>query len=102
MYAVIFRAKMKGQDEAYVSMAQSMRYLAKDKYGCTEFVSVTEGSDEITISYWDTLEQIRAWKQDARHLAAQNLGKSAWYQSYHVQVTEVLREYESVGASETI
>ena len=39
-----------------------MRELAKSKYGCKEFTSATEGKFEIAISYWDTEDQIRAWK----------------------------------------
>jgi len=29
-----------------------MRDLAINKYGCSEFISTTEGNNEIAISYW--------------------------------------------------
>lgn len=70
-----------------------MRELAKSEYGCTKFISVTEDVQEIAISYWSSLEQIKQWKQNAEHLIAQELGKTKWYESYSVQVVEVLREY---------
>ena len=96
MYAVIFKAKIKNLDTRYSEMAKKMRELAMGYYGCTEFNSCTEGSDEIAISYWPTLEAIKAWKEDAEHLTAQSLGKEAWYESYTVQVVEIKREYHSV------
>ncbi len=93
MYAVIFKAEIKKLDSRYSEMASQMRDLAINKYGCTEFISVAEGTKEIAISYWQNQEQIKKWKQDSKHLFAQELGKTVWYKSYTVQVVEVLREY---------
>ena len=94
MYAVIFRAKIHKMDDAYSEMAVKMRDLAKQKYGCIEFTSVTEGTNEIAISYWQSLEQITQWKNDVNHVAAQELGCSKWYKEYQVQVVEIIREYK--------
>ena len=93
MYAVIFRAEVREFDPEYFAMAESMRNLAMDQYGCLEFVASTEGHTEIAISYWDNETQIKAWKQDSQHLLAQAKGRSKWYTSYKVQVVEVVREY---------
>ena len=93
MYAVIFRADINLLDESYAKTAARMRELAITKYGCSEFIAVAENEHEIAISYWDDLEKITQWKQDAEHLVAQTLGKTSWYQSYKVQVVEILREY---------
>jgi len=96
MYAVIFRAETKELDEEYNITAKHMRELAINKYGCKEFVSTTEGAIEIAISYWETQEQIKEWKNDKEHLKAQNLGKTKWYKSYTVQVVEIVREYNAI------
>ena len=93
MYAVIFRAETNKLDSRYSEMASQMRELAINKYGCTDFISVTEGTQEIAISYWQDQEQIKQWKQDSKHLVAQELGSTIWYKSYKVQVVEILREY---------
>ena len=93
MYAVIFRAEINQLDSRYSQMASQMRELAINKYGCTEFTSVTEGAQEIAISYWQNQEQIKQWKQDTKHLVAQKLGQSMWYKTYKVQVVEIIREY---------
>lgn len=94
MYAVIFKAKINKLDKSYSETAQKMRELAINKYGCKEFTAVTEGTNEIAISYWENQEQIVKWKQDAEHLVAQELGRSTWYKSYKVEVVEIIREYE--------
>lgn len=94
MYAVIFKAKITTLDESYTEMAKRMRELALDKYGCTDFISATEADYEIAISYWETQEQIKKWKQDAEHLVAQELGRSSWYASYKVEVVKIIREYQ--------
>ncbi|MFT6287513.1 MAG: heme-degrading monooxygenase HmoA [Alcanivorax sp.] len=93
MYAVIFTATLKQFDQAYSDTAEKMRELAFKKYGCREFTSVAEGDQEVAISYWDSQEQIRAWKQDPAHQAAQQRGQEQWYTSYKVQVVKVVREY---------
>ncbi len=96
MYAVIFKAKTNELNDAYFETASRMRELAINNYGCSEFISVTEGDQEISISYWNSVNDISNWKQNSEHLVAQELGKKAWYESYHVQVVEILREYKKV------
>lgn len=93
MYAVIFKAEINKLDESYTEMAEKMRLLAINEYGCTEFTALTEGMQEIAISYWEDKESINQWKKDAQHLVAQELGQSKWYKSYQVQVVEIIREY---------
>ena len=93
MYAVIFKAKLKKLTSEYQQTAIRMRELALTEYGCVEFISTCENDIEIAISYWENLEQIQHWKQDKEHITAQEMGKSTWYESYTVQVTEVQREY---------
>ncbi len=99
MYAVIFRATIRQLDSAYSDMASQLRQLALDQYGCLEFTAVTEGDQEIAISYWSDLEQIKRWKQDPLHLQAQQLGKQQWYRDYQVQVVELVKEYSSANNS---
>lgn len=95
MFAVIFRAEIAALDSEYAAMAARMRDIATSQYGCTGFVSCTEGDCEIAISYWDNEDQIARWKQNAEHLVAQGLGQSKWYRSYSVEVVEILRAYRS-------
>ncbi|WP_271270321.1 antibiotic biosynthesis monooxygenase family protein [Aliamphritea hakodatensis] len=93
MYAVIFRAKAARQDQAYSDTVARMRELAFEQYGCLEFVAVTEGDDEIAISYWPDEAAVLRWKQDQEHSLAQQYGREKWYKSYRVDVVEVKRSY---------
>ena len=95
MYAVIFKATTKNLDDEYFRTAEKLRELAFNKYGCLDFVAVTEGDEEITISYWETMQQIHNWKNDPEHRFAQQAGIKKWYKSYRVEICEVNRFYQS-------
>ena len=98
MYAVIFRAEINVLDKTYSEMAPRLRDLAKSTYGCVEFTALTDGDQEIAISYWNTLDQIKAWTNDPEHQKAQALGKSKWYKAYRVQVSEIIHTLFPPGA----
>ena len=91
MYAVIFKATVAGFDEEYVRTAERLKDLAFRKYGCQDFVSVTEGDEEIAISYWETEQQIRDWKSDPEHRLAQAMGRDKWYRSFSVEICEIIK-----------
>jgi heme-degrading monooxygenase HmoA len=95
MYVVIFRAQAGHQDETYSQTVARMRDLAFENYGCLDFVSVSEGDQEIALSYWESEAAITAWKNNAEHLMAQEKGRTKWYRSYTVQVAKIEREYGS-------
>jgi len=90
MYAVIFRATVAELDDEYFSTAESLRELAFNKYGCRDFVSMTEGDEEIAVSYWQTRQQIRDWKNDPQHRLAQAKGRDKWYRSCSVEICEII------------
>lgn len=92
-YVVIFKVRIRTLDELYFSTAQQLRDKALTHFNCQHFEALTEGEHEIALSYWNTLEDIRAWQQDAQHLVAQQLGKNQWYASFSVEICEVLRRY---------
>lgn len=97
MYAVIFKAITGVQDDEYLQTVATMRELAFNKYGCIDFIAVTEGNQEIAISYWHNEQDIQNWHQDSKHQLAQKLGRSKWYKSYCVEVLELKRQYEYSG-----
>jgi len=93
MYVVIFRAKTRAIDDEYFTVAARMRELALKEFGCLEFQAISEGKDEVALSYWPDEASIRAWKSHSDHVLAQQLGRERWYESYVVQVAQVTREY---------
>jgi heme-degrading monooxygenase HmoA len=95
LFVVIFCAKVKRLDEEYLKLPARMRELALSQFGCLEFHAVSEGGDEVALSYWPDEQSIQAWKCHPEHALAQELGKSRWYESYSVQVAEVRRTYRA-------
>jgi len=47
----------------------------------------------ITVSYWDSLEAIAAWKQNSAHLVAQQRGRDLWYKAFKTRICRVERDY---------
>ncbi len=94
MFAVIFRATVGNQDTEYGKMALELRKLAFETHGCLDFTAVTEGNQEVAISYWESESAIKKWKDNAVHLVAQELGQKQWYSAYSVQIVEVKHEYQ--------
>lgn len=93
MYVVIFKAEISQFDKEYDRMAARMRELAISEYGCLEFVATTEENREVALSYWDSAEQIKAWRDNAEHELAQQKGQDQWYKHYTVEVAQIERAY---------
>lgn len=94
MYVVIFRARVHQLDDDYRRMAARMRALALSEFGCLAFHAVSEGDQEIALSYWPDEAAIAAWKAHPEHLLAQ-AAWGRWYASYAVEVAHVARAYHS-------
>lgn len=92
-YAVIFTSVRTGVDEGYGDMAAEMVGLARQQDG---FLGVESARNEvgITVSYWASLEAIGKWKENARHLLAQQYGRDRWYTHYKVRICLIERDYE--------
>ena len=91
-YAVIFTSHRTDGDNGYGEMAARMAELAAQQPGYLGIESAREGLG-ITVSYWESLEAIRNWKQNAEHQEAQRLGHQQWYSSFRVRIAKVEREY---------
>ncbi|HEX8022026.1 antibiotic biosynthesis monooxygenase [Mucilaginibacter sp.] len=91
-YAVIFTSVRTPGDEGYSDMAVEMEELARKQEG---FLGVESARNEagITVSYWQSVEAIKKWKANARHLFAQQQGRDKWYQNYKVRICLVEHDY---------
>ena len=91
-YAVIFTSLRTDVDEGYGDTAQRMAELASQQPGYLGMESVRDGLG-ITVSYWESLEAIKAWKQVAEHLVAQSRGRKEWYSAFKTRICKVERDY---------
>ncbi|MDR3754737.1 MAG: antibiotic biosynthesis monooxygenase [Terracidiphilus sp.] len=96
-YAVIFTSLRTAGDNGYGKMAEAMEKLAAAQPG---FLGIESARDEsgsdglgITVSYWESLESITAWKANAAHLVAQQRGRDTWYEEFKVRICRAERDY---------
>jgi len=92
-YAVIFTAKQATKNEGYEKLAKEIYDLVQTQKGFIGFESVNDNKNEISVSYWETMEDIRAWSMNEHHSIAIKAGKEKWYDSFTVRICEVKREY---------
>lgn len=92
-YAVIFSSKRTEGDKGYAHMAAKMEELAKQQAGFLGIESA-QGNANITVSYWESLETIKNWKENSAHCYAQEKGKQDWYSWFKVRICKIEHEYE--------
>jgi heme-degrading monooxygenase HmoA len=91
-YAVIFTSIKTEDNDGYAEMAEQMATLASRQPGFLGMETARDGIG-ITVSYWESLDAIKNWKQQADHQQAQRLGRERWYKSYRIRISKVEREY---------
>lgn len=85
MFLVVFRNRKRGDIDqaAYDGEAQRMEELARAQQGFLSFKSyASEDGEVIALSEWQDEASARAWGRMAEHRAAQQRGRSAYYESY--------------------
>ncbi|GAA0852208.1 antibiotic biosynthesis monooxygenase [Aliiglaciecola litoralis] len=92
-YAVIFTSMRTRVEQDYQQTSDEMVKLASQQEG---FLGIESARQElgITVSYWQSLDSIKRWKQQSDHLIAQKMGRQQWYQAYKVRIAKVEREYD--------
>ena len=92
-YAVIFTSLRTDLERGYDKTADRMVELAKEQKG---FLGMETARSEIgiTVSYWNSLEDIKIWKNNVEHKTAQKKGKEKWYAAYKIRICKVERDYE--------
>lgn len=91
-YAVIFASRRKADpNDGYAETAGRLAALAEAMSGYlgARSVRAADGTG-ITVSYWDGLEAIAAWKAHPEHVAAR-ARMAEWYESWSLEVCRVER-----------
>ena len=91
-YAVIFSTIVSDALEGYEEMSKRMETLAKQQKG---YLGIESARSEIgiTVSYWESLDDIVQWKNNIEHTEARDKGRSMWYKKYQLRICKVEREY---------
>lgn len=99
MMLIVFRSRLKptaGDD--YKTMDEQMEAHARSFAGFIAAKSFTAADGErLTVVWWQDAETLRAWATDAKHRAAQQLGRERWYEYYKMDVAEIVRSSNFVS-----
>lgn len=90
-YAVIFTSLRTEGDNGYGDAAQRALEIASAQPGFLGF----EGARQelgVSVSYWESLDAIDAWKRHAAHREVQARARD-WYKAFRVRVCRVERDY---------
>jgi heme-degrading monooxygenase HmoA len=90
--AVIFTSLRIAGDNGYGEASAEMGRLAREQPG---FLGMESARADVglTVSYWRTEDDARAWKRVAEHVEAQRRGRGEWYAAYEVRIATVTRAY---------
>ena len=91
-YAVIFSTLRTDVDEGYLETVTRMEELAKLQDG---YLGIESARNDIgiTVSYWESLEAIKKWKNNAEHMLAREKGRALWYKKYQLRICKVEHDY---------
>jgi heme-degrading monooxygenase HmoA len=84
----IFRSRRRpGSEAAYSAVAEEMAVAARAVPGFVDFKTFDSADGEhVTVVTFDTPEAHRAWRDDPRHVGAQQRGRDELYSDYSIQV----------------
>lgn len=91
-YAVIFTSVRTEDDKDYGSTSAKMMALAPTQKGFLGVESAREAVG-ITVSYWDSLEAIKNWKENTAHSLVRAKGRDLWYKKFKVRICKVEKAY---------
>jgi heme-degrading monooxygenase HmoA len=79
----------------YEDWSNRMDQLVASMPGYLEHASFRDevSGQGVTISYFRSMEDLGAWKQEPDHRTAQALGRSSFYTEYEIEVAVVVRHY---------
>lgn len=94
---MIFRSiRTNSHNELYESYSQKMEELVKTIPGYLSHYSHRDpvSRSGVTISYFESLEAIKTWREHPEHKEVQRLGRELFYSWYEIQVVKVDKQYE--------
>lgn len=90
-YAVIFTSFLHEGSIGYADATNYALSLAKAQPGFLGYEGARNGMG-ISVSYWNSLEAIRAWKEHPEHVRLQKQ-EARWFRESKIRVCKVERDY---------
>ncbi|MEX0424965.1 antibiotic biosynthesis monooxygenase [Providencia rettgeri] len=97
MIAVIFEAiPIPAQKERYFELATKLKseLMHIDGFIAVErFQSITTEGKILSLSWWETEEAVKQWKNHFMHIDAQVEGQQTIFSHYRIRVAHTLKDY---------
>ena len=98
MIIVLFEVTLKtGKLSHYLHWVEK---LTQDLYQIKGFVSVqrfqhlSESNQLLSLSVWENEIAIKAWREHAHHVMAQEIGRAEIFERYSIRIAMVTRTYD--------
>jgi heme-degrading monooxygenase HmoA len=97
MIAVIFEVTVKeGVGQRYFDLAGELRTELEKIDGflsIERFESLVNPGKYVSLSFWRDEDAVKAWREHAGHMLAQDEGKRSVFADFRISVAEVKRQY---------
>lgn len=97
MYAVIFEVEINsGGKESYLAIAARLKEILVKMPGfisIERFESLVKEGKLLSLSFWENMDSIDAWKTNLEHIQAQQKGRESIFKDYRIRVAKVERDY---------
>jgi heme-degrading monooxygenase HmoA len=90
----VFRSRLRADaGDEYGRTADEMERYAREMPGFVDFKTfVADDGERVSLVVFASREAHDAWRDDARHRAAQARGRAEWYSEYTIQVCELVAQ----------
>ena len=97
MIAVIFEVWPQGEyEQDYLNTAQGLRSLLESLPGfisIERFRSISDEGKILSLSFFESEEAIKEWRNTLEHRKAQALGRKQYFANYRLRIATVQRDY---------
>jgi len=90
-FAVIFTSIRTDGDNGYAEAAKHILETARQQPGFLGYEAARQDIG-VSVSYWESLEAIRTWKDHPEHRKVQER-EAVWYGDSRIRVSKVERDY---------
>ena len=105
MYAIIFEVwPYASGKERYFELAAQLKIILATQPGfisVERFQSLMDEEKLLSLSFWESEEAIKGWREQLDHLQAQKEGKEKLFRAYRIRVVKMMRDYAFSAETET-
>ncbi len=90
MILVVFRTRVRPENEgSYYALVAEMEKLARAMPGfISEKTFRAEDGERVSVQEWESAEHVRVWREHPKHKAAQDAGRTTFYEEYALFVAD--------------